>query len=187
MSKYITIGRSRSCDIVIQNQQISREHARIYAAGDHYVYENLGRNGATLNGAVIGRDRIAVSPGANILLSGSVPLPWAQIYTMLPLYGKAASYGGGDDVSPTMPNVQGGYPQGGYPQGGYPQGGYPQGRYVPYDDNIPFGWGLLAFLSPLAGWIMYFVWKDDRPRRASQANVIAWISFILHLCAVAGL
>ena len=169
MRKYLTIGRSRSCDIVIQNQQISREHARIYAAGDHYVYENLGRNGATLNGAVIGRDRIAVSPGANIVLSGSEPLPWAQIYTMLPLYGKVASYGGGDDVAPTMPNVQGGYPQGGY---------------VPYGDSIPIGWGILAFLIPLAGWIMYFVWKDTYPRRASQANVIAWIAFILNLCAI---
>ena len=49
------------------------------------------------------------------------------------------------------------------------------------EDNIGIGYGILAFLIPIAGWIMYFVWKDSTPHRASQANTLAWIGFILNL------
>ena len=47
--------------------------------------------------------------------------------------------------------------------------------------NIGIGYGILAFLIPIAGWIMYFVWKDSTPHRASQANTLAWIGFTLNL------
>ena len=46
------------------------------------------------------------------------------------------------------------------------------------------GYGILAFLIPIAGWIMYFIWKDDSPKKASQANTIAWISFAINIIGV---
>jgi uncharacterized membrane protein YukC len=52
------------------------------------------------------------------------------------------------------------------------------------NEGIGFGLGLLAFLIPLAGWIMYFVWKDETPKRAGQAGLIGTISFILGILSL---
>jgi hypothetical protein len=47
----VTIGRSPDCDIVLNDRQVSRLHARILWCGDHYEIEDLGsKNGTHLNG-----------------------------------------------------------------------------------------------------------------------------------------
>ena len=38
----LTIGRSEECDIVLPDRQVSRYHARISWAGDHFQVEDLG-------------------------------------------------------------------------------------------------------------------------------------------------
>jgi hypothetical protein len=46
-----TIGRSRDCDIVLEDTGISRRHAQIRPAGDGWTVEDLGStNGVLLNG-----------------------------------------------------------------------------------------------------------------------------------------
>jgi len=51
ISKSLLIGRTGSCDISISNQQVSREHARIFATADGPVLEDLGsKNGTFHNG-----------------------------------------------------------------------------------------------------------------------------------------
>lgn len=165
MKSVITVGRSSHCDIIIPNENISREHARIYVAGGHYVYEDVGKNGSVINGRVINGEKIAVAAGAEILLAGKIPLPWAQIYSMLPLSG-VKPYDGETKYHPAG-------------------GGYSQKEFVCVaEDNIGVGWGILAFFIPIAGWIMYFVWKDEYPHKASQANIIAWISFVLNFICI---
>jgi hypothetical protein len=55
----ITIGRNPDCDIVLNDRQVSRLHARIGWHDDHYEVEDLGsKNGTHLNG------RDIVSPEA---------------------------------------------------------------------------------------------------------------------------
>jgi len=44
------------------------------------------------------------------------------------------------------------------------------------DDNGSFGWGVLGFFVPIAGLILYLVWKDQRPRSAKAAGIGALIN-----------
>lgn len=49
--KMLTIGRSTDCDIVLDDRQVSRIHARVIWRDDHYEIEDLGsKNGTHLNG-----------------------------------------------------------------------------------------------------------------------------------------
>lgn len=154
MTRTITIGRSRECDIIVPDSTISRVHARISAEVGHYVYENIGKNGSTIAGRCI-HGKVHVPAGTDIMLAGRIPLPWVQVYAILPLHNNNASY--------TQENLV---------------------HIHAKDDSIGVGWGILAFLVPIAGWIMWAVWKDDTPHRASQACTIAWISFIINMITI---
>lgn len=51
LSEEITIGRTSSCDISITNQQVSREHARVFLSDQGAALEDLGsKNGTFHNG-----------------------------------------------------------------------------------------------------------------------------------------
>lgn len=59
-------------------------------------------------------------------------------------------------------------------------------------DTGGFGWGLLGFCVPLAGLILYLVWKDEKPLTSKAAGTGALISVIFGiiswlLAAVAGI
>lgn len=163
MKSVITIGRSSQCDIIIPNEKISREHARISVVGGRYVYEDVGKNGTVIGGRVIHGERITVAPGTEILLAGRVPLPWSQVYAMMPV-GGARPFEGETSYQPIAGGSQ------------------PVRDYVPVkEESMPVGWGILAFIIPVAGFIMYFVWKDEHPKWASTAATIAGISFGLNL------
>lgn len=163
MKSTITIGRSSHCDIIIPNDSVSREHARVSIVGGNYVYEDVGKNGSVIGGHVIHGQRVTIAAGTDVLLAGKVPLPWAQIYSMIPLKG-VRPYENETHYEPVQNNS-------------------PQYVYVT-DESIGVGYGILAFLIPIAGWIMYFIWKDDSPKKASQANTIAWISFAINIIGV---
>jgi pSer/pThr/pTyr-binding forkhead associated (FHA) protein len=162
MKSIVTIGRSSNCDIIIPDEIISREHARIKIVGGQYVYENIGKNGSVIGGRIIHGEKVSIAAGTEILLAGKIPLPWSQIYAMLPLQG----------VKPFENNTK------------YNHNSNNQEIANNRVDNIGIGWGILAFIIPLAGWIMYFCWKDTRPIKASQANIIACISFALNIISM---
>lgn len=157
MNSVLTIGRSSHCDIIIPHDSVSREHARLSVVGGSYVYEDLGKNGTVIGGRVIHGERISIAPGTEVLLAGKVPLPWAQIYAMLPLKG----------VNPY--------------EGSTRMESHEVYSKSDNQESIGIGYGILAFLIPLSGWIMYFVWKDSHPKKASQANIVAWMGFALNL------
>lgn len=157
MKSVITIGRSSSCDIIIQNDKVSRVHARISLVGGQYVYEDVGKNGSVIGGRIIHGEKVSVAAGVEILLAGKVPLPWTMVYSMLPLQGVRPFEG---DTNYSHHSVEQVYVK---------------------EDSIAIGWGILAFLMPIAGWIMYFVWKENYPNKASQASTIAWIGFAINV------
>ena len=86
---------------------------------------------------------------------------------------------------------QQGYPQQGYPQQGYPQQGYPQRGYgYPYANGynqFPEGRkanGLelaVAILFPIAGAIMYYIYRSSKPTAAKTLNYASLISFAVRL------
>lgn len=64
------------------------------------------------------------------------------------------------------------------PQQTYAQAGAQQAQAGSVD-NGGFGWGLLGFLIPLVGLILYLVWKDEKPNTAKAAGKGALISVII--------
>ena len=68
----LSIGRSTRCDITIPDRFLSRRHARLYAADDVWLIEDLGsRNGTFVNGNRVA-ESTPVGPGDVIALSASL-------------------------------------------------------------------------------------------------------------------
>ncbi len=47
------------------------------------------------------------------------------------------------------------------------------------NDSGSFGWGLLGFIWPLIGLILYLVWKESKPKTSRIAGKGALIGFIV--------
>ena len=47
------------------------------------------------------------------------------------------------------------------------------------EDNGGIGWGLLGCCIPVAGLVLFLVWKDTKPRTAKAAGIGALVSVIL--------
>lgn len=63
-------------------------------------------------------------------------------------------------------------PQGYY----YPQQPYP---YPNPSDTGSIGWAVLGFFIPVAGLILWIVWKDQQPRNSKMAGIGALVSVIV--------
>jgi hypothetical protein len=51
----LLIGRDETCDLVIADRQVSRQHARIVLKGDGYILTDMGsKNGTFVNGREVG-------------------------------------------------------------------------------------------------------------------------------------
>lgn len=58
-------------------------------------------------------------------------------------------------------------------------------------DSGSFGWGILGCCIPVAGLILFLVWKDQKPKTAKMAGIGALVSVIAcvlfyAICAVIG-
>ncbi|MDD2961726.1 MAG: FHA domain-containing protein [Muribaculaceae bacterium] len=154
--KTLSIGRSSSCDIIIENQGISRHHADISIVGGQYVFTDHSSNGSTIGGMVIKNQRITVAPGAEIYLANSVPFPWAQVFIQLPIAGNkvyepnTSNY----NISPSEPRKE---------------------------EELNIAIAIVSFIIPLVGIILYFAWKGDTPKRANQVIMCAVAGFVLNL------
>lgn len=150
----ITIGRSNKCDIIIPDDSVSRIHAEISRNGNEFIYRDMGKNGTNIGGRMIHNERIAIAPGTPVFLANRVPLPWVQVYAMLPGYGN-------------VPSEQ------------YTHADVWSESTTVKDDQLGIGWGILSFLFPIIGFILYFVWKDSYRYKAKQAANIAWVSIAI--------
>lgn len=61
------------------------------------------------------------------------------------------------------------------PKCGTPQNGGPNNP-PPAADNGGFLWGLLGCCIPIAGLILFLVWKDTKPRTAKAAGILAGLA-----------
>jgi pSer/pThr/pTyr-binding forkhead associated (FHA) protein len=67
-----TLGRSRQCDIVLGDANVSREHAEIRPRGGSWVVTDLGStNGSRVNGRQIEESEV-VRPGDEIELGSTI-------------------------------------------------------------------------------------------------------------------
>lgn len=155
--KTITIGRV-DCDIIISDSNISRKHATISLVNGQYVYNDISKNGTTINGKVYQNEKVVITPGTPIYLANKVPLPWAQILMLLP--NSPIKVQGNHHNSNEYETIISQYP-------------------VSKEESIGAGWGILSFIFPIIGFILYFVWKDTSNYKAKQAANIAWISIAI--------
>ena len=47
------------------------------------------------------------------------------------------------------------------------------------NDKGGFLWGLLGFCIPIAGLILFFVWKESKPKSAKAAGIGALVSVVI--------
>ena len=152
--KAITIGRN-GCDIVLQDASISRKHATVSLVDGQYVYQDMSKNGTVINGRIYHNEKIVLSPGTPVFLANKVQLPWPQVLMLLPNSSVQVNPYGEETVnSGQVPQVQ--------------------------EETIGIGWGILSFIFPLIGFILYFVWNDSSHRKAKQAASIAGISIAIN-------
>lgn len=61
--------------------------------------------------------------------------------------------------------------------------------FDPANEPAPSAWwGVLGFCIPIAGWVLYFAFKKETPKRAHRCAVSAWWGFgigaVLNIIAV---
>ena len=76
----LTIGRDALSDIVIQDPEVSRQHALlIYDLAGHYLIQDLGStNGTFVNDERLGARPVRLRPSSSISMGGSVTLLFHQ-------------------------------------------------------------------------------------------------------------
>ena len=81
------------------------------------------------------------------------------------------------------------FQQSSYP--GQDMGNHPYGyRYHNPYDAPSLGWGLVGFIIPVAGLILYLIWKDESPLKAKSclqgfiASIVLEVVCFLCLCSM---
>jgi pilus assembly protein CpaF len=65
-----TLGRSRGCDVVLSDNNVSRQHGEIRPRGGSWVYTDTGStNGSSVNGRSVNGPEV-LKPGDEISLGG---------------------------------------------------------------------------------------------------------------------
>lgn len=149
----LRIGRSRDCDIMIMENDVSRLHAEIRVENGKYIYKDMSKNGTKIAGKTIHQAETILEPGTEVLLANNVPLPWAQIYSLLPLHQEAGGTIINEATSPEHITLVG------------------------EEDKLKIGWAVLSFIAPIIGIVLYFCWKERTPKRASSALKLALIGW----------
>lgn len=54
------------------------------------------------------------------------------------------------------------------------------GASLKNEEGASVGLKILSVLIPLAGWIMYFVFKDENRKKALDCSNFAWIGFLVN-------
>jgi DNA-binding winged helix-turn-helix (wHTH) protein len=81
----VIIGRGKECDIVLSEQQVSRQHIKIKLVGEAYYIEDLNsRNGTWLNGEQISGERL-LKDGDEIHVAMVVKMIFAESEATAPL------------------------------------------------------------------------------------------------------
>lgn len=89
--------------------------------------------------------------------------------------------------SPTQPSYGQPLPQA--PMSGYQNQQYNSGSV---EDTGSFGWAVLGFFIPIAGLVLWLVWKNTKPRTASQcrngfiAGLVLTVVFYIFSFAILG-
>lgn len=181
----MNIGRELTNEIVINDPEVSRRHARVMVQGVNYILEDLGStNGTSVNGLTLAGPYL-LKPGDTIVLGEQVSMGFEPV-------GAAAEVTVGQEAPrPVQPAPQP-VPVAPAPQPvpqPTPQGGYapvyqqaPQGYQQPapqpvYQQQAPPPYPAYAARPPYAG-----DYEEEPPRRKFPWLVVLVILFFVFLC-----
>ncbi len=75
----VTIGRSLGCDVVIEDDRVSRQHATIQVAGeDHLLADSGSSNGTRLNGRRLAPGTLALLRDRDTITVGGCSLTYVR-------------------------------------------------------------------------------------------------------------
>ena len=168
VSPSVSIGRLESNNIVIRNDDVSRKHLLIRGVGrpmtggaTQYFLEiqDLGsKNGTGVNGRLLRNDIYSINYEGTvnlpeILLAGKPELAvnWPDVMS------KLRAKGWNPQVYHTEPPPN------------------PTSK-----DSLHWFLCIVSFI-PLVGWILWGVYKDEHPQKASRAAQLGWIGFVIIL------
>lgn len=173
----ISIGRE-NCDVCVfaDNYKVSRHHADLtlkeFTGGAFYIYTDCSSNGTVIDGQVYTKGMSCNIPRGKtpeIYLAGDINclLDWEEIKELIDGKAKEAEQEDDDEVSGktiTMHNDE--------------------VQRLLYEKSTEDStlkknlFGILSFLFPVAGWVLFFFYRKKNPSRSNICNMWAWIGFI---------
>lgn len=168
-SPCVTIGRLESNNIVIRHDDVSRKHLIIRGVerpmtGGEVMYQleiiDVGsKNGTGVNGKLLRNDTYSINYEGTInlpevFLAGKPELAinWSTVMSKLRSKG----------WDPQVYN-------------------HPEPPRPPIPEDSLHWFLSIVSLIPLVGWILWGVYKDEHPQKASLAAKLGWIGFIINL------
>lgn len=81
----ITLGRDKSCEVVLQEQAVSRKHARITRDGDLFFIEDLGSSyGTQVNGKKLGKGEKRLLRNGDTIAIAQFDVTFERVAELLP-------------------------------------------------------------------------------------------------------
>lgn len=178
----VTVGRTADNNISINNDFVSRHHLVIRGletlntgGGTSYQIEieDISANGSGLNGRRIHHqtetiDYTSTAQLPQVLLAGRTEceLDWNRVIRELKQQGWQS--GAAQHVAQASGQQ-------------YPSSGQNYNNVTPVptnpNDKLDAGMAVICFIVPLLGWILWAVWKQEYPHKASSSAKWAWIGF----------
>lgn len=163
----VTIGRSDDNDIVIKSKYVSSHHLTVSVRkrttmGMPTTFIEItdnSRNGTGIDGIKVlhGSKEVQYTDATNlpeVLLAGisDYTLDWDAVISRLKAKGWQPP---GEVLPPEPPEVP--------------------------TAKAGVGFVILSFLFPVVGWVLWAVWKDEKPRKAGTVATWAWIGFAINI------
>lgn len=158
----VSVGRE-NCTLNISDPKtvVSRHHADIdivtHNGRPHFRFTDRSANGTTVEGRRIHNESVILCPAD---VSGNYPEIYLAGSVPLPW----------DEVLPFFNKRR--------EQAPAPHPVVPQKK-------LSFGVLILSFLIPIVGWVLFFVYREDRPDDAKHCSWAAWAGFILNIIMIA--
>lgn len=166
----ITVGRNSSCDIVVNSNYVSGQHATIEwveePSGNCYLkYTDRSTNGTGIDGRYVHNESCNITydggsttslPAVYLAGRSDYSLDWDEVIRLLKERGATFS-GTVVSLEPPVPPV-------------------------PTEEKLGIGMSVLCFLFPIVGWVLGYVWRDSAPTRAKRATLLGTIGFVFGFC-----
>ena len=165
----ITVGKGKDCDLVINDEYVSRNHLTInykvdLASGPILEIVDHSLNGTGVDGFYVHNNskvipfepnKASVHNLPSIMLAGreDCTLDMEEVLSLLNI-----NVGNAEIQTSVTETEQ---------------------EELPIEDSISWGIAILSVLFPIVGWVMWSQWRNPKPNAAKKAALLAWVGFVV--------